>query len=76
MYGLYLDPNFFFFFFATPRSLWDLSSPTRDRTQALGSESAEFQPLDHQGIPWILIYDILEKTRNLNNEYLMILRTY
>ena len=28
-------------FLATPRSLWDLNSPTRDRTQVHGSESAE-----------------------------------
>ena len=33
---------FFFFFFAAPCSLWDLSSPTRDRTQALDSESEEY----------------------------------
>ena len=32
---------FFFFFFATKHGLWDISSLTRDRTQALGSESAE-----------------------------------
>ena len=31
----------FFFFLAVPRGLWDLSSQTRDRTRALGSESAE-----------------------------------
>ena len=30
-----------FFFLATSRSMWDLSSPTRDRTQAHSSESAE-----------------------------------
>ena len=29
----------------------DPGSPTRDRTQALGSESEQSQPLDHQGIP-------------------------
>ena len=32
---------FFFFFLAALCSLRDLSSPTRDRTRALGSESAE-----------------------------------
>ena len=32
---------FLFFFFATKHGLWDISSLTRDRTQALGSESAE-----------------------------------
>ena len=31
----------FFFFLATKHGLWDISSLTRDRTQALGSESAE-----------------------------------
>ena len=30
-----------FFFFAALLSLRDLSSPTRDQTQALGNESAE-----------------------------------
>ena len=33
--------NFDFFFLAVLCSLWDLSSLTRDRTQALGSESTE-----------------------------------
>ena len=32
---------FIFIFLATPRGLWDLSSPTRDRTRTLGSESVE-----------------------------------
>ena len=29
------------FFLATLHGLWDLSSPTRDQTRALGSESME-----------------------------------
>ena len=37
--------------------LWDLSSPTRDQTWALGSESTESQLLDGQGIPWSLIFN-------------------
>ena len=41
----------FFFPFVVPRSLWDLSSLTRDRTQALDSESPESELLDCQGIP-------------------------
>ena len=50
------DPGFpplgiLIFLLAVPRGLQNLSSPTRDRTHALGSESAECQPLDHQGIP-------------------------
>ena len=32
---------FCFVHLATPHDLWDLSSPTRGRTQALGSERAE-----------------------------------
>ena len=32
---------FFHFFLATLRSLWDLSSLTRDRTWALNSESTD-----------------------------------
>lgn len=31
----------FFFFLAVPRGLWDPSSPTRDGTWALGSNSVE-----------------------------------
>ena len=31
----------FFFFLATLYGMWDLSSPTRDQTQAHGSESSE-----------------------------------
>ena len=38
-------------FLAASGDLWDLRSPTRDRTQALSSESAESQPPDHQGNP-------------------------
>ena len=34
-----------------PRSLWDPSSPTRDRPGALSSESAESQSPDCQGTP-------------------------
>ena len=39
------------------RGLWDLSLPIRDWTWALGSESMEFWPLDHQGIPCLIIFD-------------------
>ena len=34
-------PIAFFFFLATPLGLWDLSSPTRDQTWILCSESME-----------------------------------
>ena len=42
--------GFFFSFFALsmPCSLWDLSSLTRNRTQAFVGESAESEPLHHQ----------------------------
>ena len=33
--------NFLFFFLAVLHGLWDLSSPTKDRTWTLGSESVE-----------------------------------
>ena len=39
--GLILYIYFFFLFLAAPRGLWDLSSLTKDRTWALGSESTE-----------------------------------
>ena len=42
------------FLLSTLYSLWDLSSWTRDRTHALGSDSLESQPLDCQGIPSFL----------------------
>ena len=32
---------YLFIYLATARGLWDLTSPTRDRTPALGSESME-----------------------------------
>lgn len=45
-----LDSTLFFW----PRSIRDLSSPTRDdQTHALCRGSADSQPLDHQGNPWI-----------------------
>ena len=56
---LYLTSDFFvclFFCFALVCGLWDVSSLIRDRTWALGSESAEFQLLDCRGIPWHQIY--------------------
>ena len=45
--------NSFFSFFnlPMPHSLKDHSSPTRNWTFTLGSESVESKPLDHQGIP-------------------------
>ena len=33
------------FYFIWPHGLWDHSSPTRNRTSALSSESMEFKPL-------------------------------
>ena len=45
---------FFVFLLAVPHGMWDLSSPTRDRTRpgiAPSRGSMEFEPLDHQGSP-------------------------
>ena len=39
------------FFFLAMWSMWDLSSPTRDRTQAPCIGGSESQPLDRQGSP-------------------------
>ena len=50
---------FFNLFLATLHGLWDLSSPTRDWTHALGSESTESWPLAHHGIPHICTFLIL-----------------
>ena len=41
----------YFFFLAMPHGMWDLSSPTRDRTCAPCSGSMKSQPLDGQGSP-------------------------
>ena len=38
---------FFFFFFAAPQGLWDLNSPTRDRTQALSTSALRVQSPNH-----------------------------
>ena len=38
---IFKGSSFFFFLLAMLHGLWDLSSPTRDWTQALGSESME-----------------------------------
>ena len=46
-------------FFFWPRSLWDLSSLTRDWTRALISENVESQPLDCQGIPKMMLFWII-----------------
>ena len=39
----------FVYFLAAPCSVWDLSSPTRNQTQAPCTGSTESSPLDHQG---------------------------
>ena len=55
----------FFFFFAMPHGLWDLSSLARDQIQALGSKST----LDRQGIPpgFISLY----RRNKWQNEFFM-----
>ena len=42
---------FFFSFWAAPHNMQNLSSPTRDQTQALSSGNFQSQPLDCQGSP-------------------------
>lgn len=41
----------YYYFLAVARALWDFSSPSRDQTPALDSESMESSQMDHQGIP-------------------------
>ena len=41
VYRIFFPFFFFFFFFATPHSLQDLRSLTKDWTRALSSESAK-----------------------------------
>ena len=48
-----------FFSLVPPCSLWNLSSPTRDQTWALGNESGEYYLLAHQGTPWYLSFFFL-----------------
>ena len=44
------------FWLVGPHGLWDLSSPTKNRTRAFGNESAESKSLYRQGIPYIIIF--------------------
>ena len=48
-----------FFFWTLPRGLLDFSSPTRDGTQALGSESTE----DSKGTSKLLLLKLLTKSK-------------
>ena len=45
------QPTCLLFPFAMPHSMWDLSSPNRERVCALGSGREEPSPLDYQGNP-------------------------
>ena len=47
--------GFCFCFLAVPHGMWNLSSPTRDWTHVPCGRSAESQPLDYQGSPWVLV---------------------
>ena len=55
---------FYWGFEAGLHGLWDLSSLTRDGTQALGSKSTKSQPLNHQGIPQNSIFWISQFSPN------------
>ena len=57
-----------FWFLASPLGLGDLSSPTRDRTQAPCSVSAKSYPLDCQGIPPKFLFECrLKKKKTSSN---------
>ena len=43
------------------RGIWNLSSPTQDRTQAPCIGSTESEPLDHQGGPREDLFDTLAR---------------
>ena len=43
------------------RGIWNLSSPTQDRTQAPCIGSTESEPLDHQGGPREDLFDALAR---------------
>ena len=47
------NPLTFFFFLAMLRGCyqWDISSPTKDQTHALGTENTKSYSLNLQGIP-------------------------
>ena len=49
----------FFVVVVAPRCLGDLSSPTRDQAQPPVRESKDSQPLDHQGMLYIVILTVL-----------------
>ena len=54
----FLIPFFFFLsFFAYPHGMWDLSSPTRDRTCApcIGKAVFFFSPFGCAGSLWLLL---------------------
>lgn len=56
---MWLDPNNWSMLEKTVHQSWKkyysifLGGPPRNWTQALGSDSTKFQPVDHQGIPWL-----------------------
>lgn len=51
----------FFFFFAVPLSMWDLSFPTKDQTHVPCSGSTESQLLDHQRISKSLSFNLFSQ---------------
>ena len=57
------------FFLATPHSLWDLPSPTRDGTCIPCRGSTESQPLDRKGIPASKTFWLLNRQKQLWNKW-------
>ena len=55
-----------FYFLAMLLSMWDLSSPARDRTQAPCRGSSESYPLDHQRSPYLIILWLIVQLHSLS----------
>ena len=69
---IYFEVLVFVFLFFWPCGMWDLSSPTRNGTRAPCSGSTGSQPLDRQGSPLKLCFQMLKLLRlcNLMNRHL------
>ena len=62
---------------AAPRSVWDLSSPSKDGTCVSCSGSVDSEPLDHQGSPRAegLSVGIITAAGSLNGQILFYIHT-
>ena len=62
-----------FFFLAMPSGLEDLSSPTKDWIQAVGSESTQSSWMDCEGIPNLFLFSF--KIEELRARFLLTAKT-